>query len=126
MCGIIGIVSRPSQRPVPEPPELLAHLDHAVAAGSLTEAAAAVRRCDELLKGVPGVRALIGRYELGVGIIARLDQLDARVVEAEDRIESDESLDPDEQERIATELIELRDAMWAVRFDRLRTAREVE
>ena len=126
MCGIIGIVSRPSQRPVPEPQEILVHLDHAVAAESLTEAAAAVRRCDDLLKGVPGVRALIGRYELGVGIIARLDQLDARVAETEGRIESDESLDPDEQERIATELIVLRDAMWAVRFDRLRTAREVE
>ncbi|MEY2580477.1 MAG: hypothetical protein QOE09_326 [Ilumatobacteraceae bacterium] len=126
MCGIIGIVSRPSQRPVPEPAELLAHLDEAVAAESLTAAAVAVRRCDELLKGVPGATALIGRYELGVGIIARLDQLDARVVEAESRIESDESLDPDDQERIATELIELRDAMWSVRFDRLRTAREVE
>jgi glucosamine--fructose-6-phosphate aminotransferase (isomerizing) len=126
MCGIIGILSRPSQRPVPEPAELLAHLDEAVAAGSLTAAAAAVRRCDELLKGVPGARALIGRYELAVGIIARLDQLEARVAETENEIESDDALDPDEQERIATELIELRDATWAVRNDRLRTAREVE
>ncbi len=102
------------------------HLDQAVAAASLSGAAAAVRRCDDLLKGVPGVTALLGRYELGVGIIARLDQLDARVVEAESRIETDESIDPEEQERIATELIELRDAMWGVRFDRLRTAYEVE
>ena len=126
MCGIIGIVSRPSQRPVPEPAEILAHLDRAVAAGSLTDAAGAVRQCDDLLKGVPGVRALIGRYELAVGIIARLDQLDARVAETEHRIESDHVLDPDQQERIATELIDLRDATWAVRHDRLRTAREVE
>ena len=126
MCGIIGIVSRPSNRPVPEPTELLAHLDLAVAAGSLTEAAAAVRRCDELLKGVPGATALIGRYELAAGITARLDQLDARVEETEAAVEADEALDPEEQERIATELIELRDATWAVRHDRLRTAREVE
>jgi len=126
MCGIIGIVSRPSQRQVPEPAELLAHLDEAVAAESRIAAAAAVRRCDELLKGVPGVRALIGRYELAVGIVARVDQLEARAVETENEIESDEALDPDEQERIATELIELRDATWAVRNDRLRTAREVE
>ncbi|MDP9464875.1 MAG: SIS domain-containing protein, partial [Actinomycetota bacterium] len=126
MCGIIGILSRPSQRPVPERAELLAHLDQAVSAESLSEAAAAVRRCDDLLKGVPGVRALIGRYELAVGIGAWLDQLDARAAETENSIESDESIDPDENERIAAELIELRDATWAVRQDRLRTAREVE
>ena len=126
MCGIIGILSRPSSRRAPEPAELLAHLDLAVAADSLSEAAAAVRQCDDLLKGVPGASALIGRYELAVGIIARLDQLDARIAETESDIESNESIDPDEQERIATELIELRDATWAVRNDRLRTAREVE
>ena len=126
MCGIIGIVSRPSQRPVPESAEVLAHLDRAVAADTLSAAAAAVRQCDELLKGVPGARALVGRYELGAAIAARLDQLDARIAETDGRIESDDSLDVDDQERLATELIDLRDAVWAVRFDRLRTAREVE
>ena len=126
MCGIIGILSRPSNRRAPEPAELLAHLDQAVAADSLSAAAAAVRRCDDLLKGVPGVSALIGRYELAVGITARLDQLDARIAETENDIETNESIDPDEQERIATQLIDLRDATWAVRNDRLRTAREVE
>ncbi len=126
MCGIIGIVSRPSQRPVPEPPELLAHLDLAVASESHTDAAAAVRRCDDRLKGVPGATALIGRYELAAAITSRLDQLDARIEETESAIESDDALEPEEQERIATELIELRDATWSVRHDRLRTAREVE
>ena len=126
MCGIIGILSRPSHRPVPEPAEVLGLLDQAVAADGLGAAATSVRRCDDLLKGVPGVQALVGRYELVVGITARLDQLDARVAETESRIESDATLDPDEHERIAAELIELRDASWAVRNDRLRTAREVE
>ena len=126
MCGIIGILSRPSQRRAPEPDEVLAPLDQAVAAGSLDQAAAAARRCDDLLKGVPGVCALIGRYELAVGIIARLDQLEARAAAEENRIESDASLDPDAHERIAAQLIDLRDATWAIRHDRLRTAREVE
>ncbi|MEP7112485.1 MAG: SIS domain-containing protein [Ilumatobacteraceae bacterium] len=126
MCGIIGIISKPSNRRVPEPDEILVHLDRAVAADGLRAAAAEVRRCDELLQGVPGARALIGRYELSAGITARLDQLDAWVEEAEGAIETDDSIDPDEQERIATEIIELRDATWSVRFDRLRTAREVE
>ena len=126
MCGIIGILSRPSQRRAPEPEEVLAPLDQAVAAGSLDQAAAAARLCDDLLKGVPGVCALIGRYELAVGIVARLDQLEARAAAEENRIESDVSLDPDEHERIAAQLIDLRDATWAIRHDRLRTAREVE
>ena len=88
MCGIIGILSRPSRRRVPEPAEVLAHLDQAVAADELAAAAASVRRCDDLLKGVPGVRALIGRYELVVGVVARLDQLDARIAETESRSSS--------------------------------------
>ncbi|MGZ4792530.1 MAG: SIS domain-containing protein [Ilumatobacteraceae bacterium] len=126
MCGIIGILSRPSDRQVPEPDEVLAPLDQAVAADSLEDAAAAARRCDDLLKGVAGVRALIGRYELAVGIEARLDQLEARAAAVEGRIESDTSLDPDEHERIAAQLIDVRDATWAIRHDRLRTTREVE
>ncbi len=36
------------------------------------------------------------------------------------------ALDLDEHERVAAELIDLRDATWAIRHDRLRTAREVE
>jgi len=125
MCGIIGILSRPSRREVPEPEDVLACLDRAVAADGLDSAAAAARECDALLKGVAGVSVLIGRYELAVGVIARLDQLDARADEAERRIEFDASIDPDEHERIAAQLIELRDATWAIRHDRLRTAREV-
>ena len=38
MCGIIGILSKPSLRRVPEPHEVLACLDQAVAADGL-------RRC---------------------------------------------------------------------------------
>ncbi|HEX2784853.1 MAG TPA: SIS domain-containing protein [Ilumatobacteraceae bacterium] len=126
MCGIIGILSKTSLRRVPEPAEILACLDQAVAAKTLVEASSAARRGNDLLKGVPGVRALFGRYELAVSINSRLDQLEARASEIEDRIESDTSLDPDEHERIAAELIELRDVTWAIRHDRLRTAREVE
>ena len=68
----------------------------------------------------------IGHYELVAAITARLDQLDARVEETEGLIEVDGAVDLDEQERLAAELIELRDATWAIRHDRLRTAREVE
>src|SRR5436190_9291111 len=119
MCGIIGIVSRPSKRRVPEATEIIGHLDQAIAADGIAAAAAAARQCDQLLKGVPGARALIGHYELVAAITARLDQLDARVEQAESLIEADGALDLDEQERLAAELIDLRDATWSVRHDRL-------
>ena len=126
MCGIIGILSKATRRAVPEPEAVIACLDEAVASTTLADAATAARRCDDLLKGVPGVCVLSGRYELAVSILARLDQLDARASEAEQRIECDGSIDPDQHERIAAEIIDLRDATWAIRNDRLRTAREVE
>ena len=49
MCGIVAIVSRPASRPTPAAGDLLAQLDRAVAAGSLTEAAQLVGTADALL-----------------------------------------------------------------------------
>ena len=124
MCGIVAVVSRPSTRAVPAVDELLALLDAAVAAPTLSTAADAVARVDTLLKGVPGVLALLGDADLAVSIVARLDQLDARAAEREREL--DGSLLPaDELERANAELIELLDACWAVRRDRLRTAAAV-
>ena len=125
MCGIIGIVSRPSSRPVPDAAELIALLDAAVGARSMAEATATTLQCDLLLHGVPGVLALAGRHELVSAITARLDQLDARIIDEETRVESATPLDVDSVERVSAELIAFRDATWAIRHDRLRTAREV-
>jgi glucosamine--fructose-6-phosphate aminotransferase (isomerizing) len=125
MCGIIGIVSRPSSRPVPQTAELLALLDGAVQAATLLETASLVHRCDRLLQGVPGVTALVGSRELVSAIAARLDRLDALVVQAEARIEAGVDMTADQIEVAGAEVIDVRDALWAVRHDRLRTAIEV-
>ncbi len=126
MCGIVAVLTRESSREAPRPDELLHLLDAAVAEPSLEEATAATARCNQLLRGVPGVTALVGRADLAAGMVARLDQLDARADEREREIEADPRLGADEVERASAELIALRDAVWAVRHDRLRTAREVE
>ena len=107
------------------PSEILALLDQAVAATTLTDAAALVGRVDALLKGVPGVHALIGRHELVAAITARLDQIDGRASAREAELEADGVLTPDELELANAELIAVRDALWAVRKDRLRTAEAV-
>jgi glucosamine--fructose-6-phosphate aminotransferase (isomerizing) len=126
MCGIIAILSRPSTRPTPDASELLELLDRAVAEPSLAAAASLVARCDHLVHGVPGVAALVGRHELVAGITARLDQLDARADEHERWIEASPELGADAIEEANAELIAIRDAVWAVRHDRIRTARLVD
>ena len=126
MCGIIAVLSRPSTRPVPPAADLLGLLDRAIADPSVAGAASLASSCDQLLHGVPGVCALVGRHELIAGLNAKLDQLEARGTEYEQWIEATTGLTVEQIEQANTELIALRDATWAVRHDRLRTAREVD
>ena len=125
MCGIVAIVSRPTTRPAPAAAEVLATLDRAVAAEGLLPAAALVAEVDRVLHGVPGVLALAGRSELIAGITARLAQIDARIAARELSLE-DATLTADDIEAVNAELIAARDAVWAVRKDRLGTAAAVD
>ena len=132
MCGIIGIVSRPPTRATPDATELIAGLDLAVGSISavptdVVGATEQVRRVDELLRGLPGVLALVGHVDLVAAITARLDRLDAAASDIEHRLDSNtDRLDADSLERANAELIDLKDVLWAIRHDRLRSAREVE
>ncbi len=128
MCGIVAIVSRPSTRPVPAPAEVIAGLDAALGAelSGIDAVAAAAERVDALLHGVPGVRALVGNTELVAALEARLELLDAVALAEERRIEELEGTQSEIVEQANAALIRLRDALWAIRRDRLRTAREVE
>jgi glucosamine--fructose-6-phosphate aminotransferase (isomerizing) len=127
MCGIIAIHSRPSTRPVPSGSDVLAGLDRAVAAipdiGRVADEAAAV---DRQLRGVAGITAMVGHLELIAGITARLDQLDAAIAENEARLENSAHLSADDIEQANATLVRLRDAVWAIRHDRLRAARLVD
>ena len=124
VCGIVAIVSRPSQRPTPEPSALLAGLDRALALlGDPAVVADAVAAVDAELRGLPGVLALTDRPELVTAIAARLDQLDIYAAEVEAALADDRAaLDADDLERASTASIRLRDVLWAIRSDRLRTA----
>lgn len=132
MCGIVGIVSRSSTREVPTATELLGELDRALSLADgaepiVAELTARVRAVNSLLLGAPGVAALTRQLDLGAAIVARLDQLDAVAADVESRLDGDHHrLSADALEAANAELIGLKDALWAVRHDRLRTAREVE
>ncbi len=130
MCGIIGIVSRPLDEgdDGPSPAQILDRLDAAVRAGEQGDVAGLghlVGEADQLLHGVPGTRALVGHLELVAGIEARLARLDALLDAHEAELEDGGDRPPEAIEEAAAILITARDAVWAVRHDRLRTAREV-
>ncbi|HAP77833.1 MAG TPA: hypothetical protein DCR14_17345 [Acidimicrobiaceae bacterium] len=114
MCGIVAIVSRPATRPVPADATVLALLDAAVAA-PVHDAAAPVAEVDELLKGVPGMAALVGRHEFVAAISARLDQLEARIADRELELEAGVGFSPEALEAANASLLAMRDAVWAVR-----------
>jgi glucosamine--fructose-6-phosphate aminotransferase (isomerizing) len=129
MCGIVAILTRPAERRPPTPDDVLGALDAAVAAAAgqpvvtaLSDTAAAAERADGLLRGVPGVTALVREHGLAAGVLDRLDALDARADAAEAALEAGVALDV---EAGNAALVRLRDVLWALRQDRLRTAREV-
>lgn len=122
MCGIIGIVSRPPTRPTPPTADLIGGLDAALdALPVVANVTSHVAEVDGLLRGLPGVLALGGQIEAVATITARLDRLDefARRVEL-DLDTNLAALEVEALEVANAELIDLKDALWAVRHDRLR------
>lgn len=125
MCGIIGILPRPCTRIAPAPSEILVLLDAAVAAGKdMAAIADAVVSADQLLRGDAGIQTLAGNVSLFQGILSRLDVLDAVADAEEARIDSLHA-DTVTLDAEALRLSRVRDACWAIRRDRLRTAEAV-
>ena len=126
MCGIVAIVSRAPTRATPQPDELIAGLERALALlGDPAAVADEVAEVDAALRGLPGVLALADRHEVVAAIGARLDQLDRYAEQVEAEL-AGQVPDTDALERSSAASIRLRDALWAIRRDRLRTAREVD
>jgi glutamine---fructose-6-phosphate transaminase (isomerizing) len=125
MCGIIGILPRPCTRIAPAPSEILVLLDAAVAAGTNMAAIAdALMSADQLLRGDAGIQTLAGNVSLIHEILARLDVLDATANVEEARLDALRA-DTVTLDSEALRLSRVRDASWAIRRDRLRTAEEV-
>ncbi len=98
MCGIVGVVRRRATRPVPDAAALVKDLDRALAGfgtignalddggaadgadltGRLLATASAVEVVDAALRGVPGVRALLGDPQAALLLADRVEQLTLR------------------------------------------------
>ncbi len=130
MCGIICVLSRKASRPTPGRDEILGLLSRGreiLAARSSTavgDAVALLAQADTLLRGEPGVRALVGNRELASGIAAAVQEMLPLVVAIEADLESSD--DAHAIEESAESIAAAKDALWSLRNDRLRTAREVE
>src|SRR3954447_3699657 len=133
MCGIVGVVRRRSQRAAPDPSELhqlVAAAETAFAlpgptADRLNLAAEPLEQLDELLRGVAGVQVLLGDPALAAALEAHLTALETELDALELGLDTftGVALSPAELEAVNAALVRARDAAWAVRRDRLRTAR---
>ncbi len=148
MCGIIAVLRQRSTRPAPDGTALVSALEEAgatlgSAAGTVaTELSARVAgvaadlaQVDAQLRGVPGVQALLEQEGLAHDLERRLADLVSWSDDLERALDLghlpeapaaplSEALGPDLEELNAA-LLGLKDAIWAIGKDRLRTAREV-
>ena len=130
MCGIICVLSRKADRPAPSRDEVLAALDEGRRLLELrdpsrvAEAAQALGAADTMLKGEPGVRALVGNRELVSGVNAAVTAMAPMLAVIESDLEAAD--DAHAIEASAESIAAVKDVLWSLRNDRLRTAREVE
>ena len=131
MCGIIAVVRRPSARRPPEPAEILGPLADARRvlgaaaddpASAVLAAAGLVEDVDALLRGTPGVRALLGSPAVLDEVATAVEHLDAELARLD---AAAEGLSGSALEALNAALVRGRDATWAIARDRLRNAREV-
>ena len=141
MCGIIAVVRRPTDRPSPTAAEVLGLLEDAgrrvaetgviFSPETLLETALEVAAADALLRGVPGALALLGDRDLLARVEHRAAALTERVAAIEvdlDRVGvSTVAVDGGAGlEAINAAMVELKDAVWAIDRDRLRSVHAVE
>jgi glucosamine--fructose-6-phosphate aminotransferase (isomerizing) len=128
MCGIVAVLPALSDRPVPSAADVLAALDAPVAAsaaGDLLAAADAATRADALLRGVSGLRAMIGHDGLLDAIAERVSALRQMIVDVEAALDRGEASLAGDLEQTNAAIVQLKDAVWAIEHDRLRAARSV-
>ena len=140
MCGIIAVVRQPSTRTPPTSADVLPLLEQAEALLSapnaavddraLGQAAQLIAGADTLLRGVPGVTALVGDRALLAGVEHHARSLGDLLAAVEAQLDA---LDADawaahsglELETVNAAVVEVKDAVWAIGRDRIRTARAV-
>jgi glutamine---fructose-6-phosphate transaminase (isomerizing) len=134
MCGIVGVVQGEPSREAPSISDVVRILEDAQSQLPFTGVAAdliqrldrcveRVEAADMLLRGVPGVLCLVGDATASPRIASQIGSLSEATTRFEGELDGGLiTTDLKDVERLNASIIRLKDAMWAVRFDRLRTA----
>src|SRR3954454_8527099 len=120
MCGIIAVVRRRGERTPPAPDDVLGLLTAARdalidrrAGGTMLDVLAgganALESADALLRGVPGVRCLLGAPDLVAGADRLLAEVAEALVDIEREVDAEAGLTPIELERTSAGLIRVKD-----------------
>jgi glucosamine--fructose-6-phosphate aminotransferase (isomerizing) len=140
MCGIIAIVRRPSGRAAPPSAPTLEALDYvagrlgqaaehpdASIGETLAESAATLNAVNRSLTGTAGVACLLSDgLRVAEAVADRSAVLSGQVERIERRLDAGEVvLLPSELEVVNAGLIAAKDAVWAIKSDRVRSARAV-
>ena len=138
MCGIIAVVRRPSGRTPPAAAEVMLGMERALArcaeagqaeaatATHLGRAAAELEAVDGLLRGAAGLGCLLGDPARLAALDRRAGELEHLVGEVEAHLDAGKQGQPAATlEPVNAALVRLKDALWAVRRDRLGTAQAV-
>ena len=158
VCGIVAVVGRRDDIEALQAADVVPPLHDATAlladaqatgrsdagAGSsfidlIETAADSLRRADESLRSLPGVRLLVADAKCALDIEAALETVDAHIADIDRLVEMGEVLSGERDraggadahaaenqfERINAGLGELKDHAFAVQRDRLRTARQI-
>jgi glucosamine--fructose-6-phosphate aminotransferase (isomerizing) len=133
MCGIVAVVRRRAERPVPDLVPLQRDLDALVARfgdarpleDRLREVASVVGAVDAELRGVPGLRALLESPAAAAALGASAASLGAELDAVEAALDAGAEVDVAELEDLNAALVNARDVVWAVRHDRLPAAAAV-
>ncbi len=140
MCGIIAVVRRPTDRAQPTSAEVVTPLEQAlselrgvdvtVAPSRLDALAAEIADVDRRLRGAAGVTALVQNPALLGEVVLLARELADRVTQLDTDVDQvgAEALAVDGGrgiEALNAALVRLKDAVWAVDRDRVRTAQQV-
>ena len=114
MCGIIAVVRRPSTRTAPTAAELFELLDPVSRlldadplGSSVGLAADRVAHVDRLLRGVPGVQALLRDRSLFARLENLVTGLEAQLAELEDRLDENGEAAGDDVEDVNAAVVRL-------------------
>jgi len=135
MCGIIAIVRRRSERPVPSSHTVRALVDPVAGrlrevlhtgdpVGALEAVARSLVQTDAELRGVPGVQALLADAGLRLALREAMVVIAQRIADVETALDTEggPAAAIDDLETFNAALIAVKDAAWAIDRDRLRTA----